>query len=74
MNMNPSDHPLWDEQLFQLLARVIDAVVYEQKPGVKTILVAEYLARTARAEFAVLTRRRRRARMKSPWRLKSSKR
>ncbi len=50
----PSQH--WNEELFQLLARVIDAVTYDQPPGMRTLFVAEYLSRTSKAEFAALMR------------------
>jgi len=74
MNAYPENHRHWDEQLFQLLTRVIDAVTFDQKPGMRTVLVAEYLSRTSRAKIAVLTRRRRRARKGSSTPMKPSKR
>lgn len=48
--------PHWNEKLFQLLARVIDAVTYDQAPGMRTLFVAEYLSRASKAEFAALMR------------------
>lgn len=74
MKTHPRNARSWDESLYQLLMRVIDAVLYDQKPAVKIALVAEYLARTSRAELATLRRRVRKPVMRSSTRAKPSKR
>ncbi len=50
----------WDEERFAMLTRVIDAVTYDQAPGMRTIMVAEYLSRTSWKEISILMRKRRR--------------
>jgi len=49
----------WNETRFQMPSRVIDALTYDQKVGMRTAMVAEYLSRTSRKEIAALMRRRR---------------
>lgn len=61
MTKHPRTSRSWDETLYQLLTRVIDAVLYDQETSMKISLVAEYVSRTSRAEFDKLRRRRRRA-------------
>lgn len=45
-----------------MLTRVIDAVTYDQKPGMRIVMVAEYLSRTSRREISALMRKKRRHR------------
>lgn len=74
MNVKPVNYRHWDEPMFQLLSRVIDAVTYDLRPGMRTMLVAEYLAQTSRAEIAVLMRRRRRTSKRPSRPMKPNKR
>jgi hypothetical protein len=48
----------WNEDVFRVLTRVIDAVAYDQPPGMKIMMVAEYLSRTSRREIPALMRKR----------------
>lgn len=48
-----------------MITRVIDALTYDQAPGLRTMYVAEYLTRTCRAEISALVRSKRRLRSKT---------
>lgn len=62
----PAALPHWNEDRFQMLTRVIDAITYDQKPGMKLVMVAEYLSRASQRVIPALMRRRRRPRRKAP--------
>jgi hypothetical protein len=61
----PSAIKHWNEELFQVLTRVIDAVTYNEKPGMKIVMVAEYLSRASRIEIPALMHEGRRPRRKA---------
>lgn len=59
MNARVKASSRWNEPRYQMLTRVIDAICYDLEPGMRTVLVSAYLARTAYAEVGALMRRRR---------------